>query len=108
MLKEAPFKVGEVAAFRLVSGDEIIGEVTEATDSEVGIKKPCTLAMGQDGNVGLTPAALLANPEKSVIYNCSQMVARMAPREDAVKAYQQFASGIQIATPDQTQNIATK
>jgi hypothetical protein len=107
MLKEAPYKVGEVVAFRLVSGDEILGEVTDVTDSEVSIKKPCTLAIGQDGNVGLTPAALLANPEKSVVYSLSQVMARMTPREDAVKSYMQFSSGIQLATPEQTKNIAT-
>lgn len=107
MLKETPFKVGEVVAFRLVSGDEIIGEAIAINNNHVSLKKPCTLAMGQDGNVGLTPAALLADPEKAVVYNSAQMVAHMTPRADAVKAYNQFASGIQIATPDQTQNIAT-
>ena len=106
MLKEQPFKKGEVAAFRLVTSDEIIGEVTDIDDVHVSIKKPCTLAMGQDGNVGLTPAAMLADPEKPVLYSLSAIVAKMSPRGDAEKAYTQFASGIQIATAGQAPNLA--
>jgi len=63
--------------------------------------------MGQDGNVGLTPAAMLADPEKPVTYYRSQIVAVMTPRLDAEKAYMTFASGIQLATPGQSQTIAT-
>ena len=107
MLKQDNFKVGQVVAFRLVTGDEIIGEVAEANDTQVSLKKPCTLAMGQDGNVGLTPAALLANPEYSVVYFLGQIVAIMTPRADAEKAYVQATSNIQLATPDQAKNIAT-
>ena len=106
LVEKSFFEEGEVAAFRLVSGDEIIGEVVKRHEDTVDIKKPCTLAMGQDGNVGLTPAAMLADPEKPVTYFRNQVIAVMAPRPDAEKAYTQFASGIQIATPDQAQKIA--
>ena len=99
MLKAADkFKKGDVAAFRLVTSDEIIGEVVEVEGDEISIKKPCTLAMGQDGNVGLTPAAMLADPEKPVIYFRTQIVAVMTPRPDAETAYKTFATGIQLAT----------
>ena len=108
MLKSQPFKVGEVAAIRLVTSDEIIGEVVELDDEHLHIKKPCTLAMGQDGNVGLTPAAMLADPEKPVTYYRNQIVAVMTPRPDAEKAYTTFATGIQLATPGQAASIVTK
>ena len=100
------FEEGEVAAFRLVSGDEIIGEVVKRYEDTVEIKKPCTLAMGQDGNVGLTPAAMLADPEKPVCYFRNQIIAVMTPRPDAEKAYVQFASGIQLATAADAHNLA--
>ena len=106
MLKQELFKKGEVAAFRLVTSDEIIGEVVEVTDAEISLKKPCTLAMGQDGNVGLTPAALLSDPEKPVVYFRNQIVAVMEPRVDAEKAYTTFATGIQLAPPGQAQTLA--
>jgi len=109
MLKEKSFfEEGEVAAFRLVSGDEILGEVVKKNDDTIDVKKPCTLAIGQDGNVGLTPAAMLANPEKPVTYFRNQIVAVMEAREDAVKAYLQFASGIQLASAADAKKIATK
>lgn len=109
MLKEKTlFEEGEVVAFRLVSGDEILGEAVTVSDDTVAVKKPCTLAIGQDGNVGLTPAAMLANPEKPVVYFRNQIVAVMEAREDAVKAYLQFASGIQLATAADAKKIATK
>lgn len=109
MLKQKSFFVeGEVVAFRLVTGDEIIGEAVEVYEDTVSIKKPCTLAIGNDGNVGLTPAAMLANPEKPVTYFRNQILAVMTAREDAVKAYTQFATGIQLATPDQASKIVQK
>ena len=83
-----------------------LGEVVKRHEDTVDIKKPCTLAMGQDGNVGLTPAAMLADPEKPVSYFRSQMIAVMTPRPDAEKAYMQFASGIQLATAADAQKLA--
>ena len=109
MLKEKSFFTeGEVAAFRLVSGDEICGEVTKVHEDTVDIKKPCTLALGQDGNVGLTPAAMLADPEKPVTYFRNQIIAVMTVRPDAEKAYLQFASGIQLASAADAKKIVTK
>lgn len=108
MLVQKFFEKDTVAAFRLASGDEIIGEVVETSEDTISVKKPCTLAVGADGNVGLTPAAMLANPEKPVTYFRNQIIAVMEPRADAEKAYTQFATGIQLATPSDTQKIATK
>ena len=108
MLKVEKFKKGEVAAFRLSTSDEIIGEVVDVDDTTVSIKKPCTLAMGQNGSIGLTPAALLGDPEAPIVYSKSHILAVMKPRQDAEKSYTQFASGIQLATPGQTKTIVTK
>ena len=59
LVEKSFFEEGEVAAFRLVSGDEIIGEVVKRHEDTVDIKKPCTLAMGQDGKGGGKPGNLL-------------------------------------------------
>lgn len=109
MLKQKSFfEEGEVVAFRLVTGDEIIGEAVEVADDTIAIKKPCTLAVDPQGGVGLTPAAMLANPEKPVTYFRNQILAVMDAREDAVKAYTQFATGIQLASAADAKKIVTK
>lgn len=97
MLVEKPFKVGDVIAFRIITGDEIIGEVMDCTDHTVSLKKPCTVGMGPDGKVGLTPGFILGHPDMPVIYQLGAIIATMTPREDATLSYKTFATGIALA-----------
>lgn len=97
MLAEKAFKVGEVVAFRIITGDEIIAEVLDCTDHTVSLKKPCTVGMGPDGKVGLTPAFILGHPDKPIVYQLGAIIATMTPRDDATASYQTFATGIALA-----------
>jgi hypothetical protein len=96
--KEAVFKEGKVIAFRIITGDEIIGKVTAFDSQSVTVKKPCTLTFDpQTGNVGLMPASLLSDPDKDIVYQRNAIVAIMTPREDAANSYEQYASPVAIA-----------
>ena len=41
--KEAVFKEDKIIAFRINTGDEIIGKITSFDSQSVTVKKPCTL-----------------------------------------------------------------
>ncbi len=95
--KEAVFKDGKVVAFRINTGDEVIGQVTAFDSQSVTIKKPCTLTFDpKTGQVGLMPASLLADPSKDIIYQRTAIVAIMTPREDAANSYEAYATDIVV------------
>jgi len=99
--KEAVFEAGKIVAFRISTGDEIIGKVTSFDKYSVTVKKPCTLTFDpQTGNVGLMPASLLADPEKNISYQRTAIVAIMAPREDAATSYEAYATNLVLPKKD--------
>ena len=93
--KEAVFKTDKVIAFRIVSGEEIIGKITNFDTQSVSIRKPCSLTIDpQSGGMGLMPATFIGNPEEDVTYQRAAIVAIMTPREDAVSSYEAYASDL--------------
>ncbi len=99
--KETVFEVGKIVAFRITTGDEIIGEITNMDKESITIKKPCGLQIQpQTGQVALAPATMLGDPDKPVAYQRSSIVARMIPRDDAVESYKEYASDIALIKKD--------
>ena len=93
--KKAVFETDKVIAFRIVSGEEVIGKITHFDSQSVSIKKPCTLTLDPNtGNMGLMPASFIGNPEEDVIYQRTAITAIMTPREDAVSSYEAYASNL--------------
>jgi hypothetical protein len=93
--KKAVFETDKVIAFRIVSGEEIIGKITHFDAQSVSIKKPCTLTIDPNtGGMGLMPASFIGNPEEDVIYQRTAITAVMTPREDAVSSYEAYASNL--------------
>jgi hypothetical protein len=95
--KEAVFETDKTVAFRISTGDEIIGKVTSFDKHSVSIKKPCTLNYNpQTGDVGLMPASMLADPEKDIEYQRAAIIAIMIPRADAASSYEAYATDIAV------------
>lgn len=99
--KKAVFKVGKIVAFRITTGDEIIGEITAMDKESITIKKPCGLQIQPGlGHIGLAPATVLGDPAKDVAYQRNAILAVMEPREDAVKSYEDYASDIALLSKE--------
>lgn len=95
--KEAVFEADKIIAFRIITGDEVIGKVTAFDSQSVTVRKPCTLTFDPGtGNVGLMPASLLSDPEKDIVYQRNAIVAIMTPRSDAATSYEAYASPIDL------------
>ena len=96
--KEAVFEKDKIIAFRIITGDEVIGKITAFDSQSVTVKKPCTLTFDpQTGNVGLMPASLLSDPDKDIVYQRNAIVAIMTPRKDAATSYAEYASPVALA-----------
>lgn len=95
--KKAVFTVGKIVAFRITTGDEIIGEITALDKESITIRKPCGLQIQpQSGQVGLAPATVLGDPEADVAYQRNAILAVMKPRPDAEESYKDYASNIAL------------
>ena len=97
--KQAVFENGKIVAFRIITGEEIVGKITRFDGQSVSLKKPCTLTFQQEG-MGLMPASIIGNPEEDVTYQRAAIVAIMTPRDDAVAAYEAYASEIVLPKKD--------
>lgn len=94
--KTASFKEDDIIGFKLSTGEEIIGKVTEVKDDTVCIDKPCTLGMSQNGQLALSPASYMADMEKPVSYSKAHIVAWFATHGDLESGYRAATGGIQV------------
>jgi hypothetical protein len=65
MLVTNNFAVGDIRAFKLVNGDEVIGKVSSITDTEYVIDRPCVVVGGPKG-LGLIQAMFSLDPDRAV------------------------------------------
>jgi len=49
MLIQKPLDQGDIVSIKLLTGEEVLGRYVSETDTEIHVKKPCTLAMGNQG-----------------------------------------------------------
>lgn len=97
--KEATFKKGKIIAIRIITGDEIIGQIKSFDREFVVLNQPCALAMQKEG-IGLVPATMLGDPEKPVTYQRSSIIATMIPNAQFLSVYEQHISAIQLPTKE--------
>lgn len=90
-----------VKIYRLISGEEIIGERFNETSDNIEIKNPAAIIMQatKDGNMGMgmMPFMPYAESQKITIYK-QALSAQCEPDLNLVNEYNRiFGSGIQIA-----------
>ena len=93
--KNVVFEKGKIVAFRLITGDEIIGKVKSFDREFVIIFQPCTLMVQPEG-IGLVPAKMLGNHEIPISYTRTSIVAHMTPNKKFLDIYEQYISKIQL------------
>jgi hypothetical protein len=100
-----------IMAMKLVTGEELLGDVIKTTDTTFTIENPVGIAVirGKDGqpNVGFTPFPLHSEQKtgSTIDLQLTHIVYSYIPAEDFIKNYNQiFGAGI-ILPP--TQQIIT-
>ena len=101
-------KTGEVHTLKLVTGEEVLGEVESQSETEIVICNPVGVAIvrGQNGqpNVGFAPFPLHAAEEKdrTIAFQLKHVLYSYVPAEDFINNYNQiYGSGIVLPTPKQ-------
>lgn len=84
---------GDILAFKLVNGDEIIGKVEEITPEGFVLSRPCNVVPSQQG-LGLIQSLFSANADKSVSLSKNHVIF-YAPVIDQMEShYIQTTTGI--------------
>ena len=93
--------MSDILILKLITGEEVLGEVESSSDTEFVIQNPVGIAVvrGQDGrpNVGFAPFPLHAEQVKdsTVIIAKKHVVYSYVPAKDFIDNYNQiFGSGI--------------
>jgi hypothetical protein len=88
-------KIGETYTFKLTSGEEVVGKVTEIQDHMVSLKDPVSVAPGPQG-LGLMQSMFTADPKAPARLNINN-VTIFALTDESVKAkYIEATSGIVV------------
>jgi len=94
--KSSKIEVGDLTTFKLVNGDEIVGEVVNITNGDYDVSNPMTVVPSQKG-VGLFPS-LMTGKDKSNVTLKAQHVMMCALTTDELKShYTQLTTGIVTA-----------
>jgi hypothetical protein len=94
--KSSKIEAGDLTTFKLVNGDEIVGEVVSVTGGDYEVSNPMTVVPSQKG-VGLFPS-LMTGKDKSNVILKAQHVMMCALTTDELKShYTQLTTGIVTA-----------
>lgn len=101
MLIEKKLAEGDIIAFRLVSGDELIGKLVKSDAQGYHITKPIALQMQmvapQQAGIGFAPFMVGADEDGPFCFPLEKMLTHpVKAREDIKASYVKATTGIEI------------
>jgi hypothetical protein len=94
--------MSEIIALKLITGEEVVGEVKETLDkTKIIMLKPRTITImrspdGRQG-LGLVPFSM-SNIDATVEFSPEHVIAKLEPMKQVSDVYLQETSGIQLAS----------
>ena len=93
-------EVGKPITLKLVTGEEVIGKVTEVTPDYLSLIKPLVIFINpQNAQLAMQNLVLSADHEKPVLFNRAVIVAYSAPDSGIGDHYMGSLTGIIKAPP---------
>lgn len=92
-------KPGQITVFKLVSGEEMIGEVFNVFGESYRIKNPAVIMLQRtDQGVGVALMPYMPYCDGDIDFHKSALVAEGEPSQNMINEYNRiFGSGIQVA-----------
>jgi hypothetical protein len=94
MLIQKPLDQGDIVSIKLLTGEEVLGRYVSETDTEIHVKKPCTLGMAKQG-MGIVPWMMTSQPETTKL-NKNTVIAYAPTDSEIAKAYTEATSSIKL------------
>lgn len=108
MLVTSNYKVNDVVTLKLSNGEEIVGKLTDNTDSEFVLTRPLVFSMNpQSGQAMLVPWLMSVDPTAAqpISISKSNVLAATKTIKDISDNYTQATTGIVTAQPGQLQGL---
>lgn len=85
----------QIVTFKLISGDEIIGEETARDENTISIKTPLMIVPAPQNNLAFMPAAFTAAPGQPLTFTFSSMsILPFSTNAEFTKVYIEKTSGL--------------
>ena len=95
MLIDKGVTTGEVATFKLTSGEELVAKLVEETATHYKLHRPMVIAMGERGP-GLMPYLFTVSPDKEVRLNKGTVAVIEATDKEFADQFIQSTTGIAL------------
>jgi hypothetical protein len=95
MFIETPIKNGDTVTLKLISGEEVVGRLSDTTESYFTLSKPMTFIMGPQG-FGMVPYMFSAPQDAKIKIKESSVVAVAKTDEQINKQYLSQTSNLLV------------
>jgi len=96
MLQNSQYKNGDIVAFKLSNGEEIVAKLAESDMATYTLSKPVTIAPSQQG-LQFMQGFFTADQDKHVTLYKSAVVMTATPVDEVQKSYTEATTGIALA-----------
>jgi hypothetical protein len=97
MLFNKKYDSGDIVAFKVVNGDEIVAKIVDDNATEFVVDKPCTVIPSQQG-IGLVQSLFTADQKNNISISKTHVIMHSKVIDQMEKHYIQTTTGIQPVT----------
>lgn len=97
MLLNKKYDSGDIVAFKVVNGDEIVAKIVDDAATEFVVDKPCTVIPSQQG-IGLVQSLFTADQKNNISISKTHVIMHSKVIDQMEKHYIQTTTGIQPVT----------
>jgi hypothetical protein len=98
MLTSKAYNQGDVVAFKLTSGEELLSRIVEDRTNEYVLNKPMALLNTPNGGLGMMPTPIGGNRVDPVVLNKHAVALHTKCEQDLANQYLEKTTGLVTAT----------
>ena len=96
--KSTKYNANALVTFKLANGDELVGRVSEETDTHYHIERPCTVVPSQKG-IMLIASLFTADPAMDITISKSHVLFHAPSAREVQDYYIKTTTGIESINP---------
>ena len=97
LVSKSKYAEGDIVAFKISNGDEVIAKIVEENDYHYLVDKPCSVVASQQG-IGLMQTLMTGDVSVAISINKNHIIMHSVVIEQVRNMYIQTTTGIQPVT----------